>query len=82
MDVVKALAAGARGVLIGRPWIWALAGRGEAGLAALLKTFRAEMQVAMALTGAPSIAQISADAIDPGAETPAARADVRLVERR
>ena len=32
LDVFKAVALGARGVLIGRPWVWALAGAGEAGL--------------------------------------------------
>ncbi|NWG71070.1 MAG: L-lactate dehydrogenase [Parvularculaceae bacterium] len=64
MDVVKALAAGAKAVLIGRPWIWALAGRGSRGLVALLKTFRAEMNVAMALTGAPSIGDVSAALVE------------------
>lgn len=64
LDVVKALASGARAVLIGRPWIWAMAGRGEPGLAALLRTFKAEMNVAMALTGTPRIADISADTLD------------------
>lgn len=64
LDVVKALASGARAVLIGRPWIWAMAGRGEPGLAALLRTFKAEMKVAMALTGTPRIADISADTLD------------------
>jgi L-lactate dehydrogenase (cytochrome) len=64
LDVVKALASGARAVLIGRPWIWAMAGRGEPGLAALLRTFKAEMKVAMALTGTPRIADISEGTLD------------------
>lgn len=80
MDVVKALAAGAKAVLIGRPWIWALAGRGAAGLSALLKTFRAEMHVAMALTGAPSIGDISPVIVDDAAREEA-RPLLKSVER-
>lgn len=64
LDVVRALASGARGVLIGRPWIWALAGRGEKGLSALLRTFRAEMNVAMALTAATRVAAITGDMLE------------------
>lgn len=64
LDVVRALAMGARGVLVGRPWIWALAARGERGLRALLATFKAEMDVAMALTAAPALSDISGDLID------------------
>lgn len=57
-DVVKAVALGARAVLIGRPWVWAVAARGETGVKALLKTFKSETDVTMALTGATSIAAI------------------------
>ncbi|MCF6221295.1 MAG: L-lactate dehydrogenase [Robiginitomaculum sp.] len=60
-DIVKALANGAHSVMIGRPWVWALAALGEAGLDALLRTFKAEMDVSMALTGAPTLADISDD---------------------
>lgn len=63
-DVVKAIAQGAHSVLIGRPWIWALAARGAAGLGALLKTFKSEMQVSMTLTGAPAIANITKNILD------------------
>ena len=58
MDVFKAVALGATGVLIGRPWAWAIAGRGEAGLVDLLATFKRELAVAMALTGARSISEV------------------------
>jgi len=58
-DIVKAIASGAQTTLIGRPWVWALAARGETGLNALLKTFKAEMHVSMALTGVTTINQIS-----------------------
>jgi len=58
IDVVKAVALGARGVLIGRPWVWAIAARKEAGLTALLNTFQKEIAVAMALMGVNNISEI------------------------
>ena len=50
-DVVKALALGARAVLIGRPQLWGLAVAGEAGVAAVLELYRREVDRAMALGG-------------------------------
>ena len=64
LDVFKAVALGARGVLIGRPWVWALAGAGEAGLKNLLATMKRELEVAMALTGVTKIEQIRRERID------------------
>ncbi len=64
IDVVKAVALGARGVLIGRPWIWAVAARGEAGLVDLLEVFRKEIAVAMALMGAATIAELNPDLVE------------------
>ena len=64
-DVVRAVASGAKAALIGRPWIWAVAGRGEDGLRALLKTFRAEMKVSMALTACTSIADLKPEILEP-----------------
>ncbi len=52
------LALGAQGVLLGRAWVYALAGGGEAGVAHVLRLIEAEMRVAMALTGATSIDKI------------------------
>ncbi len=51
IDVLRALALGARAVLIGRPYLWALAIAGEAGVTELLERFRAEFLNAMALAG-------------------------------
>jgi L-lactate dehydrogenase (cytochrome) len=65
VDVFKALALGARGVLIGRPWIWALAGGGSQGLTELLATFQREFEVAMALTGVTRVSDITKELIDP-----------------
>jgi L-lactate dehydrogenase (cytochrome) len=66
LDVYRALALGARAVMIGRPWVWAMASRGEAGVSALLATYRQELRVAMALTGVNAISQIDRDSIDRG----------------
>jgi L-lactate dehydrogenase (cytochrome) len=51
LDVVRMLALGAKGVLLGRAWLYALAARGEAGVALLLELIAKEMTVAMTLTG-------------------------------
>lgn len=64
LDVFKALALGAKGVMIGRPWVWALAASGERGVVNLLDTFRRELEVAMALNGVNTINEISRLAID------------------
>lgn len=66
LDVVKAVSAGARAVMVGRPWAWAVAGAGQRGVERLLAGFAAEMQVAMALTGNTSIDQLGPAAlVDP-----------------
>jgi 4-hydroxymandelate oxidase len=58
-DVLKALALGARAVMIGRPYIWGLAVDGESGVARVLEMLRAEFELAMALSGVTSVAQIT-----------------------
>ena len=63
-DVARAIASGARAVLVGRPWIWAVAARGSAGLKRLLQTFKGELGVTMALTGAPTIASLDGSILD------------------
>jgi 4-hydroxymandelate oxidase len=57
-DVLKALALGARAVLIGRPYVWGLAIGGEEGVSAVLETLRRELSNAMALSGRPSIESV------------------------
>jgi 4-hydroxymandelate oxidase len=57
-DVVKALALGAHGVLIGRPVLWALATGGADGVRDLLSTFAAELARVMALCGATEVGGI------------------------
>jgi L-lactate dehydrogenase (cytochrome) len=63
LDVVRMLALGARGVLLGRAWAYALAGGGQAGVAHMLQLVEAEMRVAMALTGVTRIDQIGPDVL-------------------
>ena len=63
-DVVKAQALGAKATLIGRPWIYAVAARGQAGLTSLLQTFRNEMEVSMALTGITNVADLTPGILD------------------
>ena len=63
LDVVRMLALGAKGVLLGRAWAYALAGGGEAGVAHVLRLIEAEMRVAMALTGARQIAELGPESL-------------------
>ncbi len=58
LDVVRLLALGAKGVLLGRAWAYALAARGEAGVRQMLGLIEAEMRVALSLTGVRSVAEI------------------------
>lgn len=57
-DVVKAIAAGARGVLIGRPWVWGLAARGQSGVELCLELFREDIERTMRLLGTSSVSAI------------------------
>jgi 4-hydroxymandelate oxidase len=57
-DVLKALALGARGVCVGRPILWGLAVAGEDGARHVLELLRAELELAMALAGRPTLAAI------------------------
>jgi len=63
LDVVRMIALGADSVLLGRAFVYALAAQGEAGVANLLDLMAREMRVAMTLTGAKTIADISRDSL-------------------
>ncbi len=63
LDVVRMLALGAKGVLLGRAWVYALGGGGAAGVEHLLRLIEAEIRVAMALTGVTRIADIDRSAL-------------------
>lgn len=66
LDVVRLLALGARGVLLGRAWAYALAAAGQGGVEHMLAIIAAEMRVAMALTGVQHIGQIDRSLIATG----------------
>ncbi|MFB8281284.1 alpha-hydroxy acid oxidase [Nocardia colli] len=59
-DVLRALALGARAVLLGRPVLWGLGVAGEIGVSATLSMLRAELHTAMRLTGCPDLAAAAA----------------------
>jgi 4-hydroxymandelate oxidase len=63
IDIVKALALGAHGVLIGRPIIWGLAVAGANGVRAVLEELRADLELAMKLCGVPTLSDLSADLV-------------------
>src|SRR6266508_4402056 len=58
-DVLKALALGARAVLIGRAMLWGLAVAGEEGVADVLRMFRKEVELGLALLGCASPADVT-----------------------
>lgn len=67
-DVIKALSLGAKAVLIGRPWMYALAGAGQPGIEQLLENFRRELVCDMQLMGCASIGELNPSSV----RTPAA----------
>jgi L-lactate dehydrogenase (cytochrome) len=63
LDVVKALALGAKACMLGRAWGYAVAARGEAGVAHMLSVMRKEMEVAMALCGETDVRRLSRETL-------------------
>ncbi len=63
-DIIKALALGAKGVLVGRPMLWALAYNGQAGVEHALQLLLEELDLAMALCGCKNIEDITRDLVD------------------
>jgi lactate 2-monooxygenase len=64
-DVVKALALGARAVLLGRPYLYALALAGEAGVRQVLRDLAADIDLTLGLCGCSSLAELSPDLLTP-----------------
>ena len=64
LDVVRMLALGAKGVLLGRAQAFALAARGERGVREMLEMIAEEMRVAMTLVGVSSVERIDANILD------------------
>jgi L-lactate dehydrogenase (cytochrome) len=66
LDVVKALSLGARACLIGRPWVYAVAARGERGVDHILRIIREEIRVTLGLTGFNNVGDLNPSAlVDP-----------------
>ena len=63
-DILRAVASGADAALIGRPWVYAVAAEGEAGLKRYLGLMAHDLRVAMALTGVTTISAIDASILD------------------
>jgi lactate 2-monooxygenase len=66
-DAFKAIALGASAVLIGRPYVYALAIGGEAGVRELIANFTADFDLTMGLAGCRSVAEIGPESVVPGA---------------
>jgi isopentenyl diphosphate isomerase/L-lactate dehydrogenase-like FMN-dependent dehydrogenase len=64
-DVAKALALGARATLVGLPVVWALAARGERGVAHVLELLRDEVRLTLALLGCPFPADVTPAHVGP-----------------
>ncbi|WP_116091034.1 L-lactate dehydrogenase [Sphingomonas crusticola] len=66
VDILRALALGARGILLGRAWAFALGAQGGAGVTRMLELMRHELAVAMALTGQRDVRTVSRDILVDG----------------
>ncbi len=64
-DACKALACGARAVLVGRPYVWGLAAAGPMGVAHVIRLLRDELEMTMALTGQATVACVRAAGVSP-----------------
>jgi 4-hydroxymandelate oxidase len=72
-DILKALAFGAKGVLIGRPAMWGLAGYGSDGVQGVVEMLQTELARYMCMCGRPSLAAVDASLVRVHAPLPATR---------
>lgn len=68
-DIVKAIASGADAVLVGRPVLWGLALGGQSGVEAIMGLLADELDLAMALCGAPDLGRITSDLLHRAADS-------------
>jgi L-lactate dehydrogenase (cytochrome) len=66
-DILKALALGARAALVARPYWWGLAVGGSRGVEGVIETLRSELDLAMALSGRPTVPSVGPDLLRDGA---------------
>jgi L-lactate dehydrogenase (cytochrome) len=72
-DVMKALALGAKGTMVGRAFMYALGAMGEAGVTRMLQILQSELDVSMALSGVRQIGEIGRHNLFQGGSNPSAR---------
>jgi len=63
LDVVKLMSLGAKAVLLGRAWAWAVAADGERGVAHMLEVMKADIDTALGLTGRNSVEELDPSAL-------------------
>jgi 4-hydroxymandelate oxidase len=70
-DIVKAMALGAKAILIGRPYYWGLAAFGQVGVQRVIEMLQGEMMVAMGQSGIPNLAAFDRSLVEflPGGQT-------------
>ncbi len=69
LDIVKALSLGARACLVGRPWIYAVAARGEQGVFNVIESLRADLMVVLALAGVADVHDLGPSVLEnPGVD--------------
>lgn len=81
LDVLRALALGAKACLIGRAWAFALGARGEAGVAHMLRILKDELRVAMSLTGCVDVCAADASLVE-GNSGPRSSGHIPLISAR
>lgn len=64
-DVLKALALGARAVLVARPWVWGLALEGRAGVEQVVRSLLADLDLSLAMCGLASVADVGPETVVP-----------------
>jgi lactate 2-monooxygenase len=64
-DAFKAIALGAQAVLLGRPYVWGLAVRGEEGVREVVENFLADFDITMALSGHGKVSELTSEAVVP-----------------
>ena len=76
-DVVRAVALGARAVMVGRAWAYALAAAGQPGVDQILGMFRTDIDRTLRVLGCPAVGQLTSDFVEVPAHRPRTPAPVR-----
>lgn len=63
-DIAKAVALGAKACMIGRPWVYGVAARGENGVRSIIESMKQELRVTMALLGVNRVGDLTRDVLE------------------